>query len=135
MRRSDSGFTLTKPGSTAREKRPNLVIRPTLPCETGLYGLGQQTQQGMAPKKPMQPPKVLTRQTSSVSRTVCSRVNAYTHSAIPAMILCVVAKQRLRVGRLQILASRRLHLDEATGLRSEAELSSAGRGLAVFERG
>src|SRR5271155_2707733 len=60
MRRSERGLILTRPGSTAREKRPNLVTRPTLPCETGLYGLGQMKQQGMAPQKPTKLPRLLT---------------------------------------------------------------------------
>src|SRR5271170_106606 len=60
MRRSERGLILTRPGSTAREKRPNLVTRPTLPCDTGLYGLGQMMQQGMAPQKPTKLPRLLT---------------------------------------------------------------------------
>jgi hypothetical protein len=42
------------------ELTPNLVTKPTLPCDTGLYGLGQQMQQGKAPQVPMQRPKVST---------------------------------------------------------------------------
>src|SRR5271167_501482 len=66
MRRSERGLILTRPGSTAREKRPNLVTRPTLPCETGLYGLGQMKQQGMAPQKPTKLPRLLTSHCLSV---------------------------------------------------------------------
>jgi hypothetical protein len=40
--------------------RPNLVTRPTSPCATGLNGLGQQMQHGIAPKPPMHSPNVWT---------------------------------------------------------------------------
>src|ERR1700761_2080428 len=59
MSRSDNGFTLTRPGSTARVKRPNLVTKPTVPCCTGRYGFGQITQHGIAPQVPMIAPRLL----------------------------------------------------------------------------
>lgn len=40
--------------------RPNLVTRPTSPCATGLNGLGQQMQHGIAPKPPIHSPNVWT---------------------------------------------------------------------------
>lgn len=38
--------------------RPNFEIKPTSPWFTGLNGLGQQQQQGMAPKHPINSPKL-----------------------------------------------------------------------------
>jgi len=56
---SESGLILFRPGSTARVKRPNLVIKPTLPWDTVLYGFGHTMQQGIAPSVPMMAPAVL----------------------------------------------------------------------------
>ncbi len=78
---SESGLTFTKPGSTARVKRPNLVTRPTLPWRTDLYGFGQTKQPGMDPKKPTAFPSVFTGPDSSVHVHVSVHGFWRTHSS------------------------------------------------------
>lgn len=41
--------------------RPNLDTRPTSPWATGLYGLGQQMQHGIAPRNPIHSPRPWTK--------------------------------------------------------------------------
>src|ERR1700753_3809832 len=92
-------------------------------------------QQGMAPRKPTQLPRELTvGDISSASRG--GHRDLRTHRTVPAMHLSIIVLQGLRIGRLQVLASWWLHLDDTTILRPETHnVRVRIRVLAAFEVG
>ena len=132
MRFSESGLILTRPGSTARANRPNLVTRPTLPCATGWEDVsyGKKTPGTVATHL------VWVRAddaTGNCSQCTNARTKRIDHTTVPSVLSSIfgVWLNRLRIARLKVFAARWLHLDNRRwSVRSAAVGSSKGR-LAV----